>query len=359
MVGLYMTLQMDKNKGYYIPLTSRLQSYNIGDCRLSLFSHLLQFYEMKYTPADIMGYSSGLDFQIHKINTKHSLCFGVSGRAMEIEEEFAEIIGLKIEKRRAFLDDGIARSQCCEELISCIKNGRPIFASIDRFYLDYLKIKKAHMPFHAVILNGYDIEKKSFWAVDSLVDDYVEIDREVMLDAMFATSTLKAEAVAEWFVVEKDTLTNVTKPTLKQILEKQCEKYHVGGGMQGNFVELIRFLKSMQKKMQENKNHQTYMKYQVAMLYNQIRDQDFEHYFYRNLYFSFLENRLESREFQLMDEKHFLNLINKDRRLWLKLSQQYTFGSDVKKRHIRKLIYYLEAILKVEDEIFSKLSICE
>lgn len=350
-----MTANMVNNKKI-IPVPHEIEYLEAGDCIMVLFSHLLRYYGVDYMPAEMMVATASLDFMLNKYEVGEHICFFVSGRKFDMEESFAGKLGLKLEQRYYVLgeDEARTKTECLKEMIGVLKQGYPLFVTIDRFYLDYLRIQRSHMPYHALIIIGYDEKKEVFTAIDSLADTYVQIPAEIIMKSMFETSVMKREAKTKWYFIDAEKVRDLHKPDIKDGMLKQIGEYTENGGALDRINDTIRFLEMILKKCKgtENKNYYNFIKYQVTMLYTEIHDQDYEHLFYRKLYFGQCMRYIE--DFGAAEEKKeelFIH-INEAVALWGKLSDARAFGQKFEMKQVSELIDSLKCIYMAEKRIF-------
>jgi hypothetical protein len=335
-----------------LPVSREIQHRNAGDCKMVLFSKMLKYYGVEYTPAEIMVAASGLNFMLYKYKMGTRICFFISGRKFNLEEQFADKIGLNLQKRKysSAEDKEKVEKTCLNDMIELLESGYPLFVMMDRFYLDYLRIQRSHMPFHAVIIIGYDKEKREFTAIDSLMDTYVYISDRIMIKAMFETSVMKTVAEAEYFYIRNEDAQNIHKIDMKIGINQLVKEYLQEDGVLDTLKGTIQFLESVIEKSAscDNPNYINFMKYQVSMIYTEIHDQDYQHLFYRKLYFDECRRFFSKGDYPDDKKNEFYKLTEEDISLWGMLADARANEEKFEMVQALQLVKGLKKIYQVE-----------
>ncbi|SHI05587.1 BtrH N-terminal domain-containing protein [Clostridium grantii] len=344
-----------------LPVSREVEHCSIGDCKMVMFSKLLKHYGVEYTPAEIMVAASGLNFMVYKYKIGTRICFFISGRKFNLEEEFADKIGLKLQKRKYILGENKekVKKTCLNEMIELLESGYPIFVMIDLFYLDYLTMKHFHMPFHAIIIIGYDKEKKKFKAIDSLMDEYVYISDSIMIKSMFETSVMKSVARAEYFYIRNEDVENLHKIDMKKGMNQLVKEYLEEGGVLDTLKGTINFIESIIEKSIsfDNPNYINFIKYQIIMIYTEIRSQDYQHLFYRKLYFDECSKFFSNKDYSYDKKNAFNKLTEEDISLWRKLANERSNEEKFEMIQALELVKGLKKIYQIERDIINCMEI--
>lgn len=345
-----------------LPISHNITSKKVGDCRLVIFSHLLSYYDIEVSPGEMLVVTAGLDFSLFKYQIGAQSCFFIVGRRLCVEDEYAVLIGLKWNKKRYQCNElenlGVVMQECRRDIIDLLEKGIPLYLMVDRFYLSYLCLRQVHMPYHAILVVGYDLDKQEIYAIDSLQDEIVTISFDVLLKAMFEKSIMKAEFYAEIQYIEQRNRENINKKTMIEGIKEQKEIYFAEDGPLDNMIATAEFLEKLLKRIENDNDKKllNYVKYQVPLLYTEMRDQDYGHVFYRGLYFEYIKSYLEEKELNANIKKQVIELIEENISMWKKLINTRHFGQKFELVHITTLIEGLRKICNIEREIFELLA---
>lgn len=338
-----------------LPVPREIEYRNAGDCKMVLFSKMLKYYGVEYTPSEIMVAASGLGFMLYKYKIGARVCFFVSGRKFNLEEQFADKIGLKLHKKKYLLatDKDKVKETCLNGMIELLESGYPLFVMIDRFYLDYLKIQRSHMPFHAIIIIGYDKEKREFIAIDSLMDVYVYISDKIMIKSMFETSMMKTVEETEYFYIRNEDIENIHKIDMKTGINQLIREYLEEDGVLDTLKSTFKFLESLIEKSVsfDNPNYISFLKYQIIIIYTEIHDQDYQHFFYRKLYFDECRRFFSNGDYPDNKKNEFYKLTEEDISLWGMLSNARAYDEKFEMAQAIGLVKGLKKIYQVERDI--------
>lgn len=344
-----------------LPISHNIKSKKVGDCRLAIFSHLLSHYGIEVSPGDMLVATAGLDFSLFKYQVGAQSCFFIAGRRLCVEDEYAKLIGLKWNKKR-YQYNGlenleVVMKECRRDIIDLLEQGIPLYLMVDRFYLSYMSLRQVHMPYHAILVVGYDLDKQEVYAIDSLQDEIVTLSFEVLLKAMFEKSIMKAESYAEIQYIKQCDEENINKNSIIEGITKQKEIYFADGGPLDNMIATAEFLEKLLKRIEncDDKKLLNYVKYQVSLLYTEMRDQDYGQLFYRGLYFEHIKSYIEKTEFNVNIKENVVELIEENINMWKKLINARHFGQKFELVHVTTLIEGLRKICNMEREIFEVL----
>lgn len=315
-----MTEQMnDKIQISISPMGKRMSS---GDCRLILFSKLLKFYGYDYSPSDIFGFCNGLNFEITKMIINDYTCFCVIGRDLSAETEFCKELGISCREHIVNSNaDGFVKSSVIEDIRAQLKEGCPVMAVVDRFYLDYLTIARSHFSYHTILIIGYDEAAGEFTVMDALSEKWEHLPVDSFLKAMFETNFMKTEPRGTWYEIRPDgqAKRNISIDIAER-LKTQAGLLVKDDGAISFMRDLAEFLDkaSMRFENVDNPGWRSYLKFQILLLYRMIFEQEFSGSFYRQVYLDFIQNNC-SRE-TLPGYSRIRKLLNSDIKKWREIS---------------------------------------
>ena len=196
------------------------------------------------------------------------------------------------------------------------------------------------------------------YALDSLSDVIVTLSFDTIFQAMFETSVLKNERYGEICYIEKNEHLKNQEWFNSEVIKKQNELYSAEDGPSDRMMIMADFIDSLFLRCKKNKDKviMNYLKYVIPMLFTEIHDQDFEHYFYRKLYFDSFRKWFEANCDDMSVILKVDQLIEDDIKLWYDLINTREFGQKFDETHVTVLTDGLRAISGKEKEIFSYLN---
>lgn len=255
-----------------------------SDCRLFCFRMLFSYYGYYPSETELFGYGEGIDLKLKNVSPLSTKVFLPVGRTDEFEINYAKKVGIPIKV-------GTFDEHCeFDELISTFKmlieKGKPVVVNVDRFYLDFLSIKKAHMGLHAVLVIGYD--ESSFIVLDGLNQNKInKIGYEDFYNAVMSKCPIPTGK--KYYYIEQEDyyiLKEVNKYDFLRSI-KNASSFILDECI-GPIKEYLSYLK-----LNMFKNKEMIIKFmdiQRSLLIDSIREQERSHYFYRLLFFSHIKN---------------------------------------------------------------------
>lgn len=278
-----------------------------NDCRLFCFRMLFFFYGLYPSEEDLIGIGEGLDLFLQNISTLRTKIFLPIGRTLNFEVEYGRKIGIGIHVN-------IFGAKNIDEDINLLKKkidmGDPVVVNVDRFYLEYLSITKAHVGFHAVLVVGYDDEKRTLLLIDSLTGfQTVELSYELFYKA--ATSDCIISTNKMWYHIERQECVpsrSLTSDVVVLSLKHTSERI-----LRESIKPTQRFIGSVKSAISDDlnisKQANKFFEIQSNIFIATFNQQDRSKFFYRKIFLSFLEKNIEI--FSKLYQKRLLNCSNR------------------------------------------------
>lgn len=304
---------MVDEKSLQEPFVRNQQLKLAGDCRLLLLTWLLRFYDTAIEQYDILGYGEGLGFQLDnmKVSNKVELV-SVWGRNLECGLKFCEDSSIPFVKAKSnepeveLLDP---------ELLAIQKEKGPIIVAADRFFLDFLKIKKAHFGYHVVMIKDIDVIHKTVDILDVLSSKVETISLQTLKSAMYVKLDFASPNGDFYYINDNFDYKDKSVNDFKRAVLNQATAFLKKDGAVANMLELSQFLKKFAKKGKKNKKYQCYLEYQIPVLCSAFKEQEGGGTFYRKLYLDFLKEN--GKAFGMCNEmKTVLEDFERDVVLW-------------------------------------------
>ena len=142
------------------------KTYGGKHCITNSMKQIFEYYNYKISEEMLFGLGEGLSFVY--INTPKSPMLSGRSRIGDFEKVLEKRLNVKLKIRKPKdYDTGF------EKLKREIDKDRPVLIYVDMPYLKYLHLdSECHFGGHAVIVFGYDDEKKVFYVSDRDNDDY-------------------------------------------------------------------------------------------------------------------------------------------------------------------------------------------
>lgn len=287
-----------------------------GDCRLMLFSKLLGFLNYEdVSPMEILGLGSGLGFYMKEVKLNNINLIAVEGRMLQTEEQFCNNRNIKFCRKDYYRNSEISSKAYFEELLSNLEDGKcSIMASLDRYYLDYLNIEKAHYGYHAVLLISYDHLKKNVVVADVMSDKLETLSLDLLFQAMFADIPYAAPNGSYYIINtnKSNFRSRIEQERIKDAIIGQAKIMTEKGGPIYQMHQLAMFLQKTSKKAETSKHYERYLIHEMRFLFSTFRELDGSKSFYRELYFNFLDKycgiilNKEKSDSLLLDFKHII-----------------------------------------------------
>ena len=261
------------------------------DCRLFCFRMLFSYYGFYPSEEDILGLGEGLNLELKNVSNLSTKVYCPIGRTLNFEVDYSVKVHLPIVVN-CFVDNGI--EDIVLPMIKNIDAGFPVVVNVDRYYLEYLSIERAHVGFHAVLVVGYDTQSRTLLIIDSLLgSDLIEVPYEMFYQAV--TSKCPISTNKMWYHVDANTTqtTNLVsigdrlssvRNTAEKILFQQIEPMK-------DFISSIKagMLYCGEKgEFPTNTKVKKYIDLQTSIFLTTFEEQDKTHFFYRKLFISYL-----------------------------------------------------------------------
>lgn len=334
------------------PFVWNQQPELVGDCRLVLLTQLLRFYDTAIEPYDIFGYGEGLGFQLDnmKLSNKVELV-SVWGRKLECGLKFCEDSSIPLVKAKSnepeieLLDP---------ELLAIQKEKGPIIVAVDRFFLDFLKIKKAHFGYHVVMIKDFDVIHKTVDILDVMSSKVETISLQALKSAMYVKLDFASPNGDFYYINDNFGYQDKSVNDFKRAVLNQATAFLEKGGAAENMLELSRFLKKFGKRGKKNKKYQCYLEYQIPVLRSGFKEQEASGTFYRQLYLQFLKEN--GKLFNMCKEiKMVLEDFERDVYLWKTIYSDRNALDGTIFQQTEFIAERLDEIAALEKNIFSKL----
>lgn len=339
-----------------------------GDCRLIIFSTLLKYYGVKnISPRELIGFGKGLDFDYKEIQLKSLKLISVNGRKEDFILKLCKENNLDLKK----FNSNIGYSH----IVTSLNNNVPVIICLDRYYLDYLNIERAHFGYHVVL--AIDYSDRGISVIDALSDKIEVIDYVTLEKAIYSNLKYLSPNGA-WFVFNgyKKRLANynnldnnniITNNNLYSNFEIKNDRYTFlvsvkeqsenminQNGSIDKLIEVTTFIKKLYKKIKIMPSYVNYLKYQIPFICTSIKEQDGDSSFYRRLYYDFLKYYLGYYNFNILYSK-IENIIDKELAIWNYIGYNLCKENKDISRQTREIIICFKKIADLEKLLFSKL----
>lgn len=339
-------LERESNLSNSKKISSNEKYKNSVDCRLALLTHMLNMKNIIINQYDILGYSSSLDFLCEKKNILNKFeLLTIKGRKIDCEQRFIENVGLKYVDNKAVENDDVFD----EDIMNKVLSGIPVILSVDRYYLEFLNIKRSHFGWHAVMINGVNKDNKSVEVIDALSSDIKVVDFSILKKAMFSEESYITPQGKWYYVEDYDKFKLLSNDNFINSLRKQSQYAIEKNGMIEQMNQLLKCLEMFVDKRMNNGKFEILLKCQVMHLISVFKEQESTSTLYRSHYFDFIYNNC--KKYNMNDL--FLQIENEikdDIQIWKLIG-----NIDLKKNSIdiaMEMIEYLKKIKKLENKIF-------
>ncbi len=265
------------------------------DCRLFCFRMLFSYYGFYPSEEDIIGLGEGLNLQLQNVSNLSTKIYCPLGRTLNFEVDYSVKIHLPIVVN-VFAENAI--EDVVLPIIKKIDAGFPVVVNVDRYYLDYLSVERAHVGFHAVLVVGYNTQSRTLLIIDSLVEsELIEVPYEMLYQAVTSECIISTNKM--WYhvgahstemtniVTIRDRLSSV-RNTAEKILFQQIEPMK-------EFVSSIKagmLYCGVNGETTTDTRVKKYIDLQTSIFLTTFEEQDRAHSFYRKIYISYLAQNI-------------------------------------------------------------------
>jgi len=148
-------------------------------CGSTSLRDIFEFHGRKFSEEMVFGLNCGLGFVYWPAKGAVPPIF-VGGLGSRGIEDICRILGIKWEKKTT-----TSTKKAWQAVKELIDNDVPVMLQVDMFYLDYFRGKTGHFGGHAVVLAGYDEERREAYVTD-VHNEKIEAKRRE--DRLFVTS---------------------------------------------------------------------------------------------------------------------------------------------------------------------------
>ena len=258
------------------------------DCRFFCFRILLSRYGLFPTEEDMLGIGEGLAFRLVNVSTLSTKVYCPVGRDMDFEPVYGQKTGINLQAcqfDRGSVEDVIAPVR------RKIDSGDPVVANVDRYYLDYLSIQRAHVGYHTVLVFGYDDGARTLQVLDGLTGSRViDLPYDVFHKAVLSDCVVPTNR--RWFCVEGAPALPLPAPgedVVREALRNTCRRVLAETESAFGFTEAMRRYAAAGSAPQIRK----FLDIQGSVFFPSFYEQDRTRCFYRKTFFAFLLDHFE------------------------------------------------------------------
>lgn len=235
-----------------------------------------------------------------------------------------------------------------------IERGIPVVVNVDRYFLDFLNIKKAHFGYHVIMIVDIDQKKYAASIIDVMSSKIEHMDIKTLKKAMYSDIEFLSPN-GEWYYI--DNIENYKRKddiTFKSSLYNQSISFLDKNGALEQMYQLIGVIDKLVKRSKLSQVYKDYLEYQIPFLISLFKEQEGSGTFYRCIYFNFLKNNCTIfHEINLYEEIH--KLIIDDINLWENIGPELISNKDIIMQ-AKKLTEILKNIYEIERDIFLKIN---
>lgn len=259
------------------------------DCRFFSFRILFSCYGLFPDEEDMLGVGEGLSFSMMNVSTLSTPVYCPVGRNMHFEVAYGEKAGICI-KTNYFVNGSV------EDLICQVKRkidaGNPIVANVDRYYLEYLSIQRAHVGYHSILIFGYDDEKKTIQLFDGLTGSRaVELSYGAFHKAVLSNCIIPTNKI--WYCIERSQTAfdkEIEEKTVVASIRRTCQRVLTEMESARRFVVAMKNCDVAQSGT--NPQIRKFLDIQSNIFFPSFFEQDRYHSFYRKTFLSFLKKHI-------------------------------------------------------------------
>ena len=252
------------------------------DCRFFCFRILLSRYGFFPSEEDMFGMGEGLTCQLMNVSALSTKIYCPIGRNMNFETAYGEKAGISLQAR-------YFTSGSVEEIISVIRQkidaGDPIVANVDRYYLDYLSVQRAHVGYHTILIFGYDDITRTLLILDGLTGSRViGLSYEVFQKAVMSNCAVSTNQ--RWYCVEGKShpLKTFSTEDIRNAIRNTCQRVLSEVESAHGFAEAMKRYTAAG----DNPQIRKFLDIQSNVFFSSFHDQDRSRSFYRKTFLSFL-----------------------------------------------------------------------
>lgn len=245
-----------------------------------------------------------------------------------------------------------------QEIINCIDKNNLVMLDVDRYYLDYLNIEKAHFGFHSIIIIGYKIEYEIlYWGIiDGFKKEIIWYPDKNLCFARTSTDGI-LKANNKWYEFDCNNMENRKTKKLKYSLIKDSinnlSKKMLFNECSG-INSLVKFSIELSKCAKYDNNMKDIMKIEYFFLYRFIKEFEYTGTLSRGIYAKFLKECSEIYNYKFL-KKSSINMHNISNE-WKTLSQNMLKENDMTDK-ISLISSDIMKICKMEKQLYEYLEI--
>lgn len=259
------------------------------DCRFFSFRTLLSYYGHFPSEEDMLGLGEGLSILMMNVSTLPTKIYCPVGRNMDFEVAYGEKVGICIKVN--YFDNG-SINDVIDQVKRKIDAGDPIVANVDRYYLDYVPIQRAHVGYHTILIFGYDDTKQTIQLLDGLMGTkVVELSYENFHKAALSDCVIPTNKM--WYCLEKN----------QNNQERENEEYNVVTSIRNTCQRMLKEIENARRFVTVMRNYEAeesglnlqirkFLNIQSNMFFPSFYEQDRYHSFYRKTFLAFLKNHI-------------------------------------------------------------------
>ncbi len=259
------------------------------DCRFFSFRVLLSRYGFLPSDAEMLGLGEGLSFQLMNVSSLNTKIYCPIGKDMNFEPAYGKQAGIGI---RACTFESGGFDDVIGQVKRKIDEDNPVVVNADRYYLEYMNIKRAHVGYHTVTVIGYDDEKQAFQLLDGLTGpkvislSYGLFHKAVVSDCVLSTGR-------RWYCVAQPARAAVKNPGADAVagaLRNTCLRVlHELESARGFVTAMKKYADQSAASPQIGK----YLDVQSNVFFPTFYEQDRTRTFYRKTFLDFLNEHLD------------------------------------------------------------------
>lgn len=322
-----------------------------SDCRMQNLKNLLAYYNINLSVESIFGLGEGIDFKLVEHSIKGIPCMSIVGRNLEIEKVFSQNSGIDIIENRS----EISNDQLDTKMKNELNLDNPILVNMDRYFLEFLNIKKAHFGLHNIVLIGYDDIKNTVLINDSLAKKTEEIDTSVFNLARLSKLELYPPS-GIWMQLKAFEEPEILQYTHLKSIISNCKNiiYNNDDGINGikKIISKLRVINKIQ--VSDKKVQEAYINFQLNYLSKLILEEEATRTLYRKIYGEYLieiSKKFKDKVFEKLGKDMIEISV-----IWHKMARSILSFKDYKTK-LDISIKYFEKILIRETDFFEKLLI--
>lgn len=255
------------------------------DCRVTSLKNLLKDNGINITAIDIFGLGSGLDFSIFNGKMGKTPYISIIGRDLNLEKSLCKQLGIELKKHQS----ESKLDELDPKIKAKLKKGKKVMLNIDRYYLDYLTIKKTHFGLHSILLVDFDDEEKVVYVEDALADGINKIGYKLLNAAIHSDIDIFPPK-GIWYELEVEDNIKPCRTDHVQAIHDCSSKmiYSKSSGI-SSVIKMLSILKKVKIDFSDEIKV-AYLKFQINHLCQVIIGQESTQSLYRIVYGKYLVN---------------------------------------------------------------------